>query len=168
MRFLLRVWDEPGWLHQYEPCCRLGAGLQSGPLPAEIYRKLSVVILGSSFIISVAAADMEDQNAVITCNVLTCKCVHVSEVRNHICLFYFLTVAQQSGDVTACMYSEKVWTRRWGGALFIPKNVGLLGPQRMSQSSPSMKKYDRPSLNKTLKMTFRYIFCKCYVVSEWV
>lgn len=45
MFFLLRVSDEPGWLHQYEPCGGLGVGLQSGPLPAEIHGKLFVVII---------------------------------------------------------------------------------------------------------------------------
>lgn len=54
MCFLIRVSDEPGWLHQYEPFCRLGASLQSGPLPAEIHGKLSIIVFSSSFIVSLS------------------------------------------------------------------------------------------------------------------
>lgn len=65
MCFLLRVSDEPRWLHQYEPFCRLGAGLQSGPLSAEIHGKLSVIIFSSRFIVHMSPA-MGSQQATRT------------------------------------------------------------------------------------------------------
>lgn len=60
MRFLLRESDEPGWLHQYGSCCGMWAGLQSGPVPAEICHKLFIIIIiififsSSSFIVVAA------------------------------------------------------------------------------------------------------------------
>lgn len=124
MRFLLSVSDEPGWLHQYEPCCRLGEGLQSGPLPAEIHGKLFIsssssfiiiiiiIFSSSSFIVAVSDFSRRTCYQTFCCcrdslwlPALTCKPVHMQQGRN-----LFWAVVQQCVDVTMttdiCLLSQ--------------------------------------------------------------
>lgn len=117
MRFLFSVSHEPGWLHQHEPCCRLGAGLQSGPLRADILGKLSVV--GSGGVIVVAAADGGFQSA-----------PHWPLSR-HSCAFL--------RPACATMRWCAGWYSVGGRAMFIPKKhsiswyENLLGPKMMQR-----------------------------------